>query len=356
MNASSWRPRNETRQDLDREQRAASYIAEMWGAKLDKLGEVKYRVDWALFTEYEMLPWREHKMLAWAEYRYRDVQRLQYRTFMLAADKWHQLRALSKESGLPSIMFVEWFDDGLFYLNCGQVSSDNIIYLRGGNKTRGQNGDIEPMVHIPVGLFRKVERNNMNELDMFIEAKSDQLNADDLLGGPRTVKITNVSANEGNNEQPINISFEGDDGRPYRPCKSMRRVMVQLWGPYASEYVGRSMTLYRDPTVTWAGMAVGGIRISQMSHIDKEVTLVLAASKKSRKPYVVKPLPKQQKADDDFLPRVKAAIDKCQTPEELAKVRAHFDKQKDLPADVVSAASAAFVAMAEALERKDAKD
>lgn len=50
------------------------------------------------------------------------------------------------------------------------------------------------------------------------------------------------------------------------------------------------MTLYRDPTVTWAGMQVGGIRISHMSHIKEPVKLALASSNKKRVIHTIKPL------------------------------------------------------------------
>lgn len=138
-------------------------------------------------------------------------------------------------------------------------------------------------------------------LDMtaFIAAKSDQLNADDLMGGPRTITITRVAANEGNAEQPVRVFFEGDDNKPFLPCKSMRRVMVAVWGADAQQYVGRSMTVYRDPEVTWGGMKVGGIRISHMTHIDGEQVMSLMASKKARKPYTVKPLKIEQPAADN---------------------------------------------------------
>jgi hypothetical protein len=122
-----------------------------------------------------------------------------------------------------------------------------------------------------------------------IAPKSSQLNADDLLSGPRTVRVTKVFASD-SAEQPIAVAFDGDDDRPYFPCKSMRRVMVAIWGPDAAQYVGRSMTLYRDPDVTWGGMAVGGIRISAMSDMTEPVVLALTATKKARKPFRVEPL------------------------------------------------------------------
>ena len=130
----------------------------------------------------------------------------------------------------------------------------------------------------------------MTDLSMTIAPKSDQINADDLIGGPRTITITRVTGNEGSPEQPVNIFFEGDNGKPYRPCKSMRRVMVAVWGADGASYTGRSMTLYRDPSVQFGGMQVGGIRISHMSHIDRPQTMALTATRANRKPYTVKPL------------------------------------------------------------------
>jgi hypothetical protein len=119
--------------------------------------------------------------------------------------------------------------------------------------------------------------------------KSDQLNADDLISGPITVKVTAI---KGSNEpqQPVSIHYEGDNGKPYKPCKSMRRVLVSAWGANGLDYVGRSMTLYRDDSVVFGGIAVGGIRISHLSHIEKDLTLALTVSRASRKPYTVKKL------------------------------------------------------------------
>ena len=137
----------------------------------------------------------------------------------------------------------------------------------------------------------------MTDLSLTIAPKSDQLNADDLIAGPRTITITKVSANPESSEQPVSIFFEGDNGKPYRPCKSMRRVLVHTWGKDGNSYPGRTMTLYCDPTVQFGGLAVGGIRISHLSHIDQPMTMALTATKKSRKPFTVKPLvvtPKQQ--------------------------------------------------------------
>lgn len=129
----------------------------------------------------------------------------------------------------------------------------------------------------------------MTDLTDTIVPKSDQLNADDLIGGPRTIAVTGVKRAD-SPEQPIAISFDGDNGKPYRPCKSMRRVLVMVWGADGAAYVGRRMTLFRDPGVQFGGQQVGGIRISHMSHIDKAVTMALTATRANRKPFTVKPL------------------------------------------------------------------
>ena len=129
----------------------------------------------------------------------------------------------------------------------------------------------------------------MTDMRPTIAPKSDQLNADDLIGISRTVTITKVSLCA-EPDQPIAIAFEGDGGKPYKPCKSMRRVMVQVWGSDGNAFLGRSMTLYRDDAVQFGGLAVGGIRISHMSHISAPVTMALTAAKAKRKPFTVKPL------------------------------------------------------------------
>lgn len=133
----------------------------------------------------------------------------------------------------------------------------------------------------------------MTDLTQTIIAKSDQVNADDLTGGPRTITITKVSADTSSSEQPIVISIEGDS-KVYKPCKTVRRLLVAVWGANGAEYVGRSVTLYRDPTVKWGGLEVGGIRISHMSHIDKPVTIALTATRGNKKPTTVRPIETQR--------------------------------------------------------------
>jgi hypothetical protein len=145
----------------------------------------------------------------------------------------------------------------------------------------------------------------MTDLSQTIAPKSDQLNSDDLIGGSRTIRITRVSANPDSSEQPISIFFEGDNNKPYKPCKSMRRVLVQVWGKDGLSYTSRAMTLYRDAKVQFGGLAVGGIRISHMSHIENDVTMALTATRANRKPFTVKPLVEAKRSAASGAPDVK---------------------------------------------------
>lgn len=129
----------------------------------------------------------------------------------------------------------------------------------------------------------------MTDMRSVITPKSDQMNADDLLAGPVNITIRDVGIRPGT-EQPVSIHYDGDNGKPWKPCKSMCRVLVAAWGPDAKAYIGRSATLYCDPKVKWGGMEVGGIRISHLSHIDRDMVMALTATKGKRAPFVVKPL------------------------------------------------------------------
>lgn len=129
----------------------------------------------------------------------------------------------------------------------------------------------------------------MTDVSQTIAPKSDQLNADDLIAGPRTITVTKVVGNE-SAEQPISIFYEGDNGKPFKPSLSMRRVLVKVWGGDGDTYVGRRMTLYLDPEVKFGGIKVGGIRISHMSHIDRPMALMLTQTRGKKAEFKVLPL------------------------------------------------------------------
>lgn len=132
------------------------------------------------------------------------------------------------------------------------------------------------------------------DLTQTIAPKSDQLNADDLIAGPRTFTIEKVTA--GSPEQPVNVHLVELPGRPYRPSKTMRRVMVAVWGKEADAYAGRRLTLFRDPSVRFGKDEVGGIKISHMSHMVKPWKGALTATRGKKAVHTVAPLPEAVQA------------------------------------------------------------
>lgn len=170
----------------------------------------------------------------------------------------------------------------------------------------------------------------MTDITKTVAPKTDQLNADDFLvdDKPRTIKITGVKMMD-SKEQPIAISYEGDQKKPWKPSLGMRRVLIDLWGQEAAKaadkhYVGRMVTLFRDPDVTFGKLVVGGIRISHASHIQGEKKIALTVSKARKVEFIVKPLkidqqqqaPQQEQTTDTNPPHVKTGLTLVRTAKE----------------------------------------
>lgn len=148
-----------------------------------------------------------------------------------------------------------------------------------------------------------------------IEPKSDQLNADDLLAGPKIVKVAAVKGVESDKQQPIVILLE-DGLRPYKPCKTMRRILVSLYTADGAKWVGHKLRLFRDPEVMLSGVKVGGIRISHVTGIDSPRTFIMTVGRGRRVEITIHPLEEQQPYVDDVLAEIAAA----ESTEQLAAI------------------------------------
>ena len=184
--------------------------------------------------------------------------------------------------------------------------------------------------------MRYTDMQTQNEYDMSptIIAKSDQVNADDLIGGPMTIKIESVDKRLNDPAgQTVWIHY-GDQKKTYKPGLSMRRVIIGLYGNDSREWIGKQLTLFRDPEVPFGSAKVGGVRISHATGITEPKTIMIQTKKGVRKPWTVLPLideqPKQPTKPSDkaatwaqgFIERVNA----CETLEALATLI--MDNQK----------------------------
>lgn len=123
------------------------------------------------------------------------------------------------------------------------------------------------------------------------EPRSDQWNADDFVGSPRTFTIAGVKP--GSAEQKYDIELVEGEGRVWRPPLTMLRLLIAAWGDEAAAWIGRRVTLYRDDSVRFGSDAVGGIRVSHMSNLPdgKPFTTKVQTKRGRREPITVQPLP-----------------------------------------------------------------
>lgn len=130
---------------------------------------------------------------------------------------------------------------------------------------------------------------DVSNLRPTIVPKSGQLNADQLVGDPMTVTVAEVRVTT-SDDQPVIVHYEGENGRPFKPCKTMRKLLIFAWGEDGRAWAGRSMTLYHDPSVRFGGSEVGGIRISHMSDIEGPIRVNLTATKGKKALHTIEPL------------------------------------------------------------------
>lgn len=153
----------------------------------------------------------------------------------------------------------------------------------------------------------------MVDVTATLEAKSDQLNAVDIMGAEPIIRVREVKVQQ-SKDQPLWVYFDGDNNRPWKPSKGMRRVLANAWGTDSDNWIGKHVKLYFEPTVKYAGEEVGGIRIKALSDIPEAgMRCALTLSRTKRTPLHIPLLKIEQKQypTDKFeqaLPAMKQAM------------------------------------------------
>jgi hypothetical protein len=121
------------------------------------------------------------------------------------------------------------------------------------------------------------------------EPRSDQWNAEDFIGSPRTFTVAGVRA--GTAEQKYDILLEGET-RVWRPPLTVLRLLMAGWGDDSTVWVGRRVTLFNDESIRFGKEATGGIRVSHMSDLPdgKPLRKSLTETRGKRKTHVIEPL------------------------------------------------------------------
>ncbi len=121
---------------------------------------------------------------------------------------------------------------------------------------------------------------NKQELQACAIAKSDQIDADNLIGGI-TMDVTITAVQRGpSNEQPLQLVLKETE-KFYRPSKTFRRALIGCFGDDPANWIGQRLRLVRNPDTMFGGVKVGGVEVSHASI--KEPMVFMLAKTRGRK-------------------------------------------------------------------------
>lgn len=127
----------------------------------------------------------------------------------------------------------------------------------------------------------------------FLTIKTDRFNYEHFISGPKTLKVSRLGKKVDQGKPRLLVFFEGHEDTPYWVPLGMAKCIASPdgWGesPFA-DWVGRSMTLFGEPTVQYGGKELGGVRVSHLSHIEKPYTTKISIRRGVRIDYEILPL------------------------------------------------------------------
>jgi len=117
--------------------------------------------------------------------------------------------------------------------------------------------------------------------------KSDQLNYENFISGPQTFTVAKVTP--GDRDHPVFVHMVECPATPYKPSKGMLKCLASPagWGDKSSQWVGKAITLYGDPTVIYGGVEVGGIKVGALEGIQSDYETLISARRGVRKPHMI---------------------------------------------------------------------
>lgn len=131
-----------------------------------------------------------------------------------------------------------------------------------------------------------------------VETRSDQLNAQDFLSGPKTFTVEAVKPGTGPNGL-YDVVLQGET-RLWRPPKTVIDVMNALWGDEDTDWMGKRVALYCEESVSFGKSEVGGIRVCGASGITEPKKFRVREKKMGNpKIYTIQPLPDAPTAPTD---------------------------------------------------------
>ena len=140
----------------------------------------------------------------------------------------------------------------------------------------------------------------MADIRAAIQPRSDQLNYEDFVSGPAVLTIERTEDYKDEKGQArVAIHMVEYPGRPFKASKTNVKLLAIAWGEDDTDWPGRRVQLSADPTVTFGGKAVGGIRVTALSHLPQRFTAKLSVARGKKKEFPVEILPDMPPIPDD---------------------------------------------------------
>lgn len=140
------RPVYESDADRLAEARVSALFSEAWNGTIIRMPPLA-RVDRLMLVN--------GAPRAWLEIKCRNHDFGKYDTYMLSADKFYGMLNLAKETKVPALLVVGYFD-GIVWVNTGEVGGLRIF--KGGRTDRNDPKDIEKVVKIPLVKFQRLRK------------------------------------------------------------------------------------------------------------------------------------------------------------------------------------------------------
>ena len=140
----------------------------------------------------------------------------------------------------------------------------------------------------------------MADIRAAIQPRSDQLNYEDFVSGPAVLTIERTEDYRDEKGQArVAIHMVEYPGRPFKASKTNVKLLAIAWGEDDTDWPGRRVQLSADPTVTFGGKAVGGIRVTALSHLPQRFTAKLSVARGKKKEFPVEILPDMPPIPED---------------------------------------------------------
>lgn len=135
----------------------------------------------------------------------------------------------------------------------------------------------------------------------FIQIKTDRLNYEHFLYGPRTFIIAKWGKRKEQGADKLCLVMDGEESTPFMPCQGMIKCLISEdgWGDDLNSWIGKSITLFGDSSVKFGKQEIGGVRISHISGISKPYETKISERRGVRIDYEIKQLPQYPVEDFD---------------------------------------------------------